>query len=101
MTVYLWAGGPGDYFARDDIVFYDADGNRLAHRFGQPSRTGFFPKSIDLDASESWLFNGQAATGDQIRMVLSDVADLFVRAEYFDHAGDRAAMDLFSVVQPD
>jgi hypothetical protein len=70
-------------------------------RYGAPIRTGFFPKYVDLDTSESWRFNGQAATEDQIRMVLADVADLFIRAEYYDRAGDWAAMDLFSVVQPD
>ena len=101
MAMHLWIGGPGDYFVKDDVVFYDGSGNRLAMRFGQPSRTGFFPKYVHLDTTSSWLYNGAAATEQNIRDVLSDVADLFVRAEYLDRAGDWAAMDLFRVTQPE
>jgi len=100
MSMYLWIGGPGDYFTRDDVVFYDGSGNRLTTRFGQPLRTGFFPKYVQLDTSRSWTYNGQPATEQNIRDVLADVADLFIRAEYLDAAGDWAAMDLFRVEQP-
>jgi thiol-activated cytolysin len=99
MSMYLWVGGPGNYTATDDVVFYDGSSNRLALRFGQPSRTGFFPKYVPLDDSGAWLYNGNPATEENIRAVLSDVADLFIRAEYYNQAGDWAAMDRFRVVR--
>jgi hypothetical protein len=102
MSFYLWVGGPGDYYDRDDVVFYDGSGNRLAMRLdGRPNRNGFFPFYVTLDETEGWLYNGTAATAAQMQAVLSDVADLFIRAEFFDRAGDWTAMDRFLVERPE
>ena len=102
MSFYLWVGGPGAYFARDDVVILDSSENRLAHRFSHaPYRTGFFQFYVDLDETENWLFNGQPATDADIAAVLSDVVDVFIRAEYFDQGGDWGALDLFKVVRAD
>jgi len=102
MSFYLWVGGPGSAFARDDVVFYDGSGNRLAMRLDHtPYRNGFFPFYVTLDETEGWLYNGAAATAEQVQLVLSDVADLFIRAEYFDAAGDWTAMDRFLVQRPE
>jgi len=102
LSCYLWIGGPGDAFVRDDVVFYDGSGNRLATRWSHlPYDNGFFPFRVTLDTSQNWLFNGATATQEQIAMVLSDVVDLFIRAEYRDRSGDWTAMDLFRVEQPE
>lgn len=102
LSFYMMIGGPGGNFARDDVVFYDGSGNRLAMRFGgYPSASGLFPRRAALDESVNWLFNGATATPAEIRLVLSDVADLFIRAEYRDSGGDWAAMDRFRVVRPE
>jgi len=102
ISFYMYIGGPGAYFARDDIVIYDGSENRLAMRFaGSPSSNGFFRRRAVLDESTNWLFNGVAATPEQIQMVLSDVTELFIRAEYRDSGGDWACMDIFRVEQAD
>jgi hypothetical protein len=102
ISFYMYIGGPGDYYARDDIVLYDGSENRLAMRFaGSPSSNGFFRRRAVLDESTNWLFNGVAATPEQIQMVLSDVTELFIRAEYRDRGGDWACMDIFRVEQAD
>ncbi len=75
ISFYMFIGGPGDYFARDDVVLYDVSGNRLAMRFsGSPSSNGFFRRSATLDESTAWLFNGATATAEQIQLVESWVA---------------------------
>ena len=100
LSFYLWTGGPGDYGVLDDVVINDSAGNRLALRFGRaPSRNGFTPFYIEMDATENWTFNGATATDEDIRTVLADVVDLFIRAEYYDKAGDWTAMDRFRLVQ--
>ena len=102
LSYYMWIGGPGEYGPVDDIVFYDGLGNRLAMRFsGPPSSAGFFRRRADLDESTAWKFNGATATPEQIQLVLSDVQDLFIRAEYRNKAGDWACMDIFRVEQAD
>jgi hypothetical protein len=102
LSFFLWVGGPGDYYARDDVIFYDGSGNRLAMRLdGRPSRDGFFPFYVTLDESEDWGYNGAPATAAQIQSVLADVADLFIRAEFHDAGGDWAAMDRFLVERPE
>ena len=100
LSYYMWIGGPGEYGAVDDVVIYDSAGNRLALRVGKPSSNGFFPFYIDMNATENWKFNGAAATDENIKTVLSDVVDLFIRAEYRNKAGDWAAMDRFRLTQP-
>ena len=46
ISFYMWIGGPGDYGAVDDIVFYDGSGNRLAMRFsGSPQQQRILPAS--------------------------------------------------------
>lgn len=102
LEFYMMVGGPGNYFAADDLVFYDGQNNRLAMRFnGSPGTNGFLPRRANLDTSVAWRFNGAVATAEQIQMVLSDVQDLFVRAEYRNSGGDWAAMDLFRVTKPE
>ena len=103
LSFYMFIGGPGDYYSADDVVFYDGLGNRLAMRFsGSPSSNGFFRRRVGLDeASTTWKFNGATATAEQVQLVLSDVQDLFIRAEYRNKSGDWAAMDIFRVEQPD
>ena len=96
----MWIGGPGEYGAIDDVVIYDSAGNRLALRVPPPSANGFFPYYIDMDARENWRFNGAVATDEDIQLVLTDVVDLFIRAEYRNKAGDWAAMDRFRLTQP-
>ena len=88
MSFYLWIGGPGGHFYRDDVVLYDGSGNRLAMRFDHnPYTSGFFPFRVTMDETEGWLYNGVAATAEDVQSVLSDVADLFIRGEYLDRAG--------------
>ena len=100
LSFYLWVGGPGSYFARDDVVILDSDENRLIYRFDHaPYTTGFFPFYIDMDVTDHWVYNGHPASELEMRTALSDVTDLFIRAEYFSASGDWTAMDRFRLVQ--
>jgi hypothetical protein len=53
-----------------------------------------------MNENENWVFNGAPATAENIRTVLTDVVDLFIRAEYDNAGGDWAAMDRFRLTQP-
>ena len=102
LSYYMQVGGSGDYFATDDVVFYDGSGNRLAMRFsGSPSANGLFPRRVALDPTTSWKFNNATATEEQIRLVLSDVEDLFIRGEFRNGSGDWSRFDRFRVEQPE
>lgn len=100
LSFYLWIGGTGSSTPLDDVVILDSDENRLIYRFNHmPYTTGFFPFYIDMDVTDHWVYNGHPATEEEIRTALSDVTDLFIRAEYFNTTGDWTAMDRFRLVQ--
>ncbi len=85
ITFYLYVGGSGGYFAKDDIVIYGRGGTRLAARFIGPGlpTSGFFKYELTLDETKLKV-NGAAGTREQILDALGDVSDLFIRGEYKD-----------------
>ena len=85
ITYYLYVGGAGSFFARDDVVIYGKNGTRLAARFIGPwvPTSGFFKFEVSLDETKLKV-NGATGTREQIIDALSDVSDVFIRGEYLD-----------------
>jgi len=85
VSFYLYVGGSGAYFAKDDLVIYGKGGTRLAARFVGPwlPTSGFFRFEVPLDATKLKV-NGATGTREQIVDALSGVTDVFFRGEYLD-----------------
>jgi Thiol-activated cytolysin/Laminin B (Domain IV) len=100
ISYYLLVGGNGSYFAKDDIVIYGKDSQRITAKFIGPwvPTSGFFKFSVDIDET-NFKLNGVTPTKEQLVEALSDVSDFFIRGEYLNGV-DWGCIDVLRVEAP-